>query len=104
MKFDLNYLFHKGRSIYRLKAIYHTSDREALYEFEKLEHIAGMRDLREAIKERINSSITLTLTHKEVFICFDKISNYTLFHGNEQEFNSTLREFLIERDRMLLTL
>ena len=102
MKFDLNYLFHRGRDIYRLKAIYHTSDKETLYEFEKLEPIAGMRDLSEAIKERINSSITLT--YKEVLICFDKISNYTLFHGNEQEFNSTLREFLIERDRMLLTL
>lgn len=103
MKFDLNYLFHRGRDIYKLKAIYHTSDKETLYEFEKLEsHFTGMRDLEEVIRERINSSITLT--YKEIFICFDKISNYTLFHGNEQEFNSTLREFLIERDRMLLTL
>ena len=103
MKFDLNYLFHRGRDIYRLKAIYHTSDKETLYEFEKLEsHFTGMRDLSEAIKERISSSITLT--YKEVLICFDKISSYTLFHGNEQEFNSTLRKFLIERDRMLLTL
>ena len=100
MKFDLNFLFHKGKVIYRLKAIYHTSDKEALYEFEKLEPpITGMRDLSEVIKERINSSITLT--YKEVFICFDKISNYTLFYGNEQEFTYTLREFLIERDNLV---
>ena len=103
MKFNLNFLFHKGRDIYRLKSITYSSTKECFYQFEKLEPpITGMRDLEEVIRERTNSSITLT--YKEVFICFDKISSYTLFHGNEQEFTYTLREFLIERDRMLLTL
>ena len=100
MKFNLNFLFHKGRDVYRLKAIYHTSDKETLYEFEKLgPPITRMRDLEEVIRERTNSSITLT--YKEIFICFDKISSYTLFHGNEQEFTYTLREFLIERDNLV---
>ena len=99
MKFNLNYLFHRGKVIYRLKSITYSSTKECFYQFEKLEPMEGMRDLEEVMRERINSNITLT--YKEIFICFDKISSYTLFHGNEQEFTYTLREFLIERDNLV---